>query len=121
MVSSPSHGAIEKKHWWLTNKKIVDMYVKDARSLIASQQQTNISSAINLLDAALALSPRYETAMELKASSLLHLRSIKKLQICFRITSPASRYHPTTHHPHRLRLPQVLRCLITHNRSLESE
>ncbi|KAI3506559.1 hypothetical protein L1887_21118 [Cichorium endivia] len=77
MVSSPSHGCIEKKHWWLTNKKIVDMYVKDARSLIASQEQSNIVSALNLLDAALALSPRFDIALELKATSLLHLRRFK--------------------------------------------
>ncbi|KAI3805881.1 hypothetical protein L1987_21768 [Smallanthus sonchifolius] len=79
MVSSPSHGGIEKKYWWLTNKKIVALYVKDARSLIASQEQSNIASAINLLDAALALSPRFEPAMELKATSLLHLRRFKEV------------------------------------------
>ncbi|KAI3780564.1 hypothetical protein L2E82_10548 [Cichorium intybus] len=77
MVSTPSHGCIEKKQWWLTNKKIVDMYVKDARSLIASQEQSNIVSALNLLDAALALSPRFDIALELKATSLLHLRRFK--------------------------------------------
>ncbi|KAK9070048.1 hypothetical protein SSX86_010447 [Deinandra increscens subsp. villosa] len=79
MVSSPSHGCIEKKHWWLTNRKIVDMYVKDARSLIASQEQSNIASAINVLDAALALSPRFEIAMELKAVSLLRLGRFKEV------------------------------------------
>ncbi|KAI3819200.1 hypothetical protein L1987_13025 [Smallanthus sonchifolius] len=79
MPSSPSYGCIKKKHWWLTNKQIVDMYVKDARSLIASQEQSNIASAINLLDAALALSPRCEMAMELKATSLLHLRRFKEV------------------------------------------
>nr|XP_043636305.1 uncharacterized protein LOC122607404 [Erigeron canadensis] len=83
MVSSPSHyqshGCLDKKHWWLTNKKIVDMYVKDARSLIASQEQNNIATAISLLDAALALSPRYELAMELKATSLLSLKRYKEV------------------------------------------
>ncbi|KAL8232776.1 hypothetical protein R6Q57_002554 [Mikania cordata] len=79
MDSSPSHGCIEKKHWWLTNKKIVDMYVKDARSLIASQEHNNIASAINILDAALALSPSFEIAMELKAASLLRLRRFKEV------------------------------------------
>ncbi|KAI3732528.1 hypothetical protein L1987_63733 [Smallanthus sonchifolius] len=79
MPSSPSYGCIKKKHWWLTNKQIVDMYVKDARSLIASQEQSNIASAINLLDAALALSPRCETAMELKATCLLRLRRFKEV------------------------------------------
>ncbi|XP_071738362.1 uncharacterized protein [Rutidosis leptorrhynchoides] len=82
MASSPfhSHGCIEqKKHWWLTNKKIIDLYIKDARSLIASQQQHNIASAINLLDSALALSPRFETAIELKATCLLYLRRYKEV------------------------------------------
>ncbi|PWA40499.1 dnaJ domain, Tetratricopeptide-like helical domain protein [Artemisia annua] len=80
-VSSPphSHGCLEKKHWWLTNKKVVDMYVKDARSLMATQDQTNITSALNLLDAALALSPRFEMALELKANALLNLRRFKEV------------------------------------------
>ncbi|KAL8224800.1 hypothetical protein R6Q57_017357 [Mikania cordata] len=59
--------------------QIVDMYVKDARSLIASQEQSNIAYAINLLDAALALSPKFELAMELKATSLLHLRRFNEV------------------------------------------
>ena len=53
---------------------MVDKYVKDARVLIASQEQSEIASALNLLDAALALSPRFELALELKARSLLYLR-----------------------------------------------
>ncbi|XP_076890193.1 uncharacterized protein LOC143541195 [Bidens hawaiensis] len=79
VVTSPPHGCIEKKHWWLTNKQIVDMHVKDARSLIASEEQSNIASAINLLDAALALSPRCEAALELKATALLHLRRFNEV------------------------------------------
>ena len=55
------------------------MYVKDARSLIASQEQSNVASALNLLDAALALSPRFEMALELKATALLHLRRFKEV------------------------------------------
>ncbi|XP_076901933.1 uncharacterized protein LOC143556525 [Bidens hawaiensis] len=74
-----SHGCIEKKQWWLTNKQIVDMYVKDARTLIDSGEHSNIASAINLLDAALALSSRCEAAMELKATALLHLRRFKEV------------------------------------------
>nr|GFC33215.1 hypothetical protein [Tanacetum cinerariifolium] len=82
MVSSPpsnSYGCIEKKRWWLTNKKIVDKYVKDARALISSQDQSDIVSALNLLDAALNLSPKYEQAIELKARSLLYLRRYKQV------------------------------------------
>ncbi|PWA54477.1 tetratricopeptide repeat (TPR)-like superfamily protein [Artemisia annua] len=82
MLASPpsnSYGCIEKKHWWLTNKKIVDKYVKDARALVSSQEQNDIASALNLLDAALNLSPKYEQAIELKARSLLYLRRYKQV------------------------------------------
>ncbi|XP_031273940.1 uncharacterized protein LOC116146785 [Pistacia vera] len=77
MATSPSLTCGEKKHWWLSNRKVVDKYIKDARSLIASQEQSEIASALNLLDAALALSPRFELALELKARSLLYLRRFK--------------------------------------------
>ncbi|KAK9055856.1 hypothetical protein SSX86_026943 [Deinandra increscens subsp. villosa] len=79
MVASPSHGCVERKYWWLTTKKIVDKYVRDARTLISSQEQSDIASALNLLDAALALSPRFEQALELKARSLLYLRRYKEV------------------------------------------
>ncbi|MBA0743759.1 hypothetical protein Gogos_006414 [Gossypium gossypioides] len=67
----------QKKHWWLSNRKVVDKYIKDARSLIATHEQSEIVSALNLLDAALAISPRFEVALELKARSLLYLRRFK--------------------------------------------
>lgn len=57
--------------------QIVEKYIKDARSLIATQEQNEIVSALNLLDAALAISPRYDQALELKARSLLYLRRFK--------------------------------------------
>ncbi|KAF8401356.1 hypothetical protein HHK36_012290 [Tetracentron sinense] len=57
--------------------QIVDKYVKDARILMATQEQSEIASALNLLDAALVLSPRLETTLELKARSLLYLRRFK--------------------------------------------
>ncbi|XP_031101074.1 uncharacterized protein LOC116005001 [Ipomoea triloba] len=77
MAGSPSLAGGEKKHWWLTNRKIVEKYVKDARILISTREQSEIASAINLLDTALALSPRFELALELKARSLLYLRRFK--------------------------------------------
>ncbi|KAL4360799.1 hypothetical protein GQ457_04G029240 [Hibiscus cannabinus] len=78
MAVSPCLGVNDqKKHWWVRNRKLVEKYVKDARNLIATQEQDEIVSALNLLDAALALSPRLETALELKARSLLHLRRFK--------------------------------------------
>ncbi|KAK2965243.1 hypothetical protein RJ640_019998 [Escallonia rubra] len=77
MAVSPCLSGGEKKHWWLTNRKIVEKYVKDARCLIATQEQSEIASALSLLDAALALSPRFEVALELKARSLLCLGRFK--------------------------------------------
>ncbi|XP_010429191.1 PREDICTED: uncharacterized protein LOC104713698 isoform X3 [Camelina sativa] len=67
----------EKKHWWLRNKKIVDKYMKEARNLIASQDPNDVKSALDLLESALSVSPRYELALELKARSLLYLRRFK--------------------------------------------
>ncbi|KAA8549097.1 hypothetical protein F0562_000781 [Nyssa sinensis] len=77
MAASPSPTVAEKKHWWLTNRKMVDKYVKDARALIATREQSEITSALILLDAALAISPRLEVALELKARALLYLGRFK--------------------------------------------
>ncbi|KAE8699600.1 hypothetical protein F3Y22_tig00110576pilonHSYRG00010 [Hibiscus syriacus] len=80
MAVSPCLGVNDqKKHWWVSNRKHVEKYVKDARSLIATQEQDDIISAINLLEATLAVSPRLETALELKARSLLYLRRFKDI------------------------------------------
>ncbi|XP_023004497.1 uncharacterized protein LOC111497785 [Cucurbita maxima] len=76
-VSSQSSSSSDKKNWWLTNKKIVDKYLKDARTLIATQEQRELLAALNLIDAALALSPKLEQALELKARALLCLRRFK--------------------------------------------
>ena len=56
---------------------MVEKYIKDARNLIATQEQSEVASALNLLEAALAISPRLEQALELKAKSLLYLRRFK--------------------------------------------
>ncbi|CAH2063076.1 unnamed protein product [Thlaspi arvense] len=65
------------KHWWLTHKKLIDKYIKDARSLLAREEQTAAASAIHILDAALSISPRLEVALELKARALLFLHRFK--------------------------------------------
>ncbi|KAK8532604.1 hypothetical protein V6N13_131917 [Hibiscus sabdariffa] len=76
-VSPCSSGTDQKKHWWITNRKLVDKYIKDARCLMSTQEPKDIASALVLLDAALALSPRFEIALELKARSLLYLRRFR--------------------------------------------
>ncbi|KAI3425466.1 uncharacterized protein J3R85_010192, partial [Psidium guajava] len=80
MAASPclgGGGGGEKKHWWLTNRKVVDKYIRDARNLMATRERGEVASAISILDSALALSPRFEVALELKARSLLFLRRFK--------------------------------------------
>ena len=57
--------------------QIVDKYLKDARYLIETQEQSEVASALNLLDSALTLTPKSESALELKARSLLFLRRYK--------------------------------------------
>lgn len=52
-------------------------FIKDAKNLMASQEPSEIASALSLLDSALALSPRLELALELKARCLLQLRRFK--------------------------------------------
>ncbi|CAN6690384.1 unnamed protein product [Malus baccata var. baccata] len=69
----------EKKHWWLSTRKVVEKYMKDARSLIATNERSEIASAVGLLDAALSIAPRLEEALELKARSLLYLRRFKEV------------------------------------------
>ncbi|KAL3827775.1 hypothetical protein ACJIZ3_016577 [Penstemon smallii] len=76
-AATPSLAGGEKKHWWLTNKKMVDRYVREAKMLIATQDQSEIASALGLLEAALAVAPRVEVALELKARCLLYLRRFK--------------------------------------------
>ncbi|KAG9142813.1 hypothetical protein Leryth_005567 [Lithospermum erythrorhizon] len=74
MAISPSLANAEKKHWWLTNRKMVEKYVREAKVLIATN---DISSALSLLESALAHLPHYELALELKARCLLYLSRFK--------------------------------------------
>eukprot|EP01018_Ginkgo_biloba_P027414 Gb_38343 [translate_table: standard] len=74
---SSSSLATLKKHWWLTNRKLAEKHLSNARVLLGSQDPTEIYSAINLLDAALDLCPKWEKALELKARALLYLRRFK--------------------------------------------
>ncbi|KAL3648098.1 hypothetical protein CASFOL_009066 [Castilleja foliolosa] len=77
-ASSPSHSG-EKKHWWLTNRKMVERYVREAKMLIATQEQSEIAAALGLLEAALSMAPRMEVALETKARCLLYLRRFKEV------------------------------------------
>lgn len=78
--SSPSHlPSTEKKHWWLSTKKVVDKYVREARTMISTRDQNEINSALSLLESALSLSPKFEQALELKARCLLYLRRNKEV------------------------------------------
>ncbi|XP_060174673.1 uncharacterized protein LOC132605564 [Lycium barbarum] len=78
MAASPPFLANgEKKHWWISNKKIVEKFIRDAKIFIATQEPKEIASALSLVEAALAISPRFEIALELKARCLLYLRCYK--------------------------------------------
>ncbi|KAG9157200.1 hypothetical protein Leryth_004879 [Lithospermum erythrorhizon] len=65
------------KHWWFTNRKVVEKYVREAKEHIASNEQREIALALNLLEMALSISPSNEEAIELKARCLLNLRRFK--------------------------------------------
>ncbi|KAL3652918.1 hypothetical protein CASFOL_002599 [Castilleja foliolosa] len=78
-ASSPSLSGGEKKHWWLTNRKVIERYVREAKMLIATQEQSEIEAALGLLEAALSMAPRMEVALEMKARCLLYLRRFKEV------------------------------------------
>ncbi|KAL7151096.1 hypothetical protein ABFS83_04G008100 [Erythranthe nasuta] len=78
-VASPSLAGGEKKHWWLTNRKMVERYVREAKMLIATHEQSEIGAALGLLEAALSVAPRMEAALEMKARCLLYLRRFKEV------------------------------------------
>lgn len=52
----------------------MDRYLREARALIARRDASDVAAAVGLLDAALAVAPRLEAALELRARSLLALR-----------------------------------------------
>ncbi|XP_072960005.1 uncharacterized protein [Typha angustifolia] len=56
---------------------IVDKHVREARTLFAKQEPADVTAAVGLLDAALAISPHLEAALELKARALLFLRRFR--------------------------------------------
>ena len=62
-----------------TLSQMVDQYVREAKALISTREQSEINSALSLLESALSLSPRYEHALELKARCLLSLRRYKEI------------------------------------------
>ncbi|KAK1316747.1 hypothetical protein QJS10_CPA05g00262 [Acorus calamus] len=90
--SSPSFAG-EKKHWWLSNRKIIERYIKDSRALLSTQTPSDVSAALHLLDAALAVSPRLETALELKARSLLFLRRFRDVADMLQDYIPSFKCH----------------------------
>lgn len=61
----------------ILHAQIVDKYIKDAKLLIAGDDPSDVAAAVSLLDSALAVSPRLEAALELKARCLLQLRRFK--------------------------------------------
>ncbi|KAK4741625.1 hypothetical protein SAY87_025213 [Trapa incisa] len=76
MAVSPCLGG-EKKHWWLHNRKITRKYIREAKHLMATQDPSDLSEALSLIDAAIAASPSLEPALELRARCLLQLRRFR--------------------------------------------
>lgn len=81
-----------KKQWWLTNKKLAEKHLSNARALLGSQEPTEIYSALNLLDAALDLCPRWEKALELKARAFLYLRKFRDVANMLQEYIPSLRF-----------------------------
>ncbi|KAL0295038.1 UNVERIFIED_CONTAM: hypothetical protein Sangu_2514500 [Sesamum angustifolium] len=68
---------------------MVERYVREAKMLIATQEQSEIEAALGLLEAALALAPRMEGALELKPVFCFISGGLRRWRICCRIISPA--------------------------------
>ncbi|CAM8922517.1 unnamed protein product [Rhodiola kirilowii] len=79
MAYSPATIIAEKKPWWLSNRKITDIYIRDAKALMASREPSDVTAALNLIESTLALSPRRDSALEIKARCLLFLRRYKDI------------------------------------------
>ncbi|KAL2538507.1 Heat shock protein DnaJ with tetratricopeptide repeat [Forsythia ovata] len=59
--------------------QMVERYVRDAKMLIEMEEQRDTVAALRLLEATLAILPRIELTLELKAWCLLSLRRLKEV------------------------------------------
>nr|XP_025880133.1 uncharacterized protein LOC4332590 isoform X2 [Oryza sativa Japonica Group] len=76
-VSSPTSAPEKKRKWLLSNRKVIDKYLREARAILATAPEAgggDAVAALGLVDAALELSPRMESALELRGRALLSLR-----------------------------------------------
>ncbi|XP_062210987.1 uncharacterized protein LOC133912335 [Phragmites australis] len=81
-VSSPSSAPEKKRKWLLSNRKVIDKYLREARVILAAAPEAGSGDAVaalGLVDAALELSPRMEAALELRARALLALRRYREV------------------------------------------
>ncbi|XP_047086571.1 uncharacterized protein LOC124698093 isoform X1 [Lolium rigidum] len=82
-VSSPSPAPEKKRKWLHSNRKVIDRYLREARSILAAAAPESgggdAVAALGLVDAALDLSPRMEAALELRARALLALRRYREV------------------------------------------
>ncbi|KAJ1297496.1 hypothetical protein BS78_01G380900 [Paspalum vaginatum] len=81
-VSSPSSAPEKKRKWLLSNRKVIDKYLREARAILAAAPEGgdgDAVAALGLVDAALELSTRMEAALELRARALLALRRYKEV------------------------------------------
>ncbi|PAN50042.1 hypothetical protein PAHAL_9G493500 [Panicum hallii] len=80
-VSSPS-APEKRRKWLLSNRKVIDKYLREARAILAAAPESgggDAVAALGLVDAALELSPRMEAALELRARALLALRRYREV------------------------------------------
>ncbi|KAF0910109.1 hypothetical protein E2562_001337 [Oryza meyeriana var. granulata] len=76
-VSSPTSAPEKKRKWLLSNRKVIDKYLREARAILAAALEAGSGDAVaalGLVDAALELSPKMEAALELRGRALLALR-----------------------------------------------
>ncbi|KAL5219365.1 hypothetical protein ABZP36_020049 [Zizania latifolia] len=83
-VSSPNYAPDKKRKWLLSNRRVIDKYLKEARTILAAAPEAgggDAVAALGLVDAALELSPRMEAALELRGRALLALRRYREVAV----------------------------------------
>ncbi|CAN6469156.1 unnamed protein product [Victoria cruziana] len=80
----------DRRRWWMTNRKMAEKHMREARTMLRSQDQAQRQAALALLDDAIAVCPRWDAPLHLKATALLSLRRYRDVAELFREDIPSA-------------------------------
>ncbi|KAF3775706.1 hypothetical protein EJ110_NYTH49802 [Nymphaea thermarum] len=87
---SSSPKVSDRRWWWMTNRKVAEKNMKEARLMLTSPDQAQRQAALALLDDAIAVCPRWDAPLHLKATALLSLRRYRDVAELFRDDIPSA-------------------------------